>query len=676
MFCKNFKLTLSRLAFQLLPLLFFLVGLMSFGTGGSLAASQGEVPLIPRSVIFAELEKENLKISPNAKYLAYLAPDANKVSQICCVELQQLEQKRNFDLEKCIQLTEGKNTIDRYRWCFDNKHLLFLRDNDGDQNFHLYAVNRLTKEQKDLTPFDGVHCEIVALSPRFPNEVLVAINKRDKNKHDVYTIQIDSGKINLNTVNPGNVDAHYFVANLNLRVCAAVTTNADGGKTLLFRPRKQSKWQKILTASVYEEIEPLAISRDEKRIFCDTDKFSNCASLVSVDTQTHKPTIIVNDKENDINGDLINPLTGQIVAIGVLKDKRKWYAVDPRVALDLQILQKKRAASLNLLQSDLTNRFWTVAYTYDDRPTEYCLYDRVTKRLDTVFEDCPQLRNYNLAKMQPFTFKARDGMTIHGYLTLPPNAEPKVLPAVLVAHGGPDSRDRWGLNLLTQWLANRGYAVVSINYRGSVGFGKRYVQAGARQIGSKLPQDLIDGIDSLIGKGIINPNKVAIMGGSFGGYLTLYGLCFYPERFACGVDLYGPTDWLSMIKEYPVHYAALQAHIKMYLGDLKSPADRKMLTECSPLFYASQIKAPLLMAQGANDPKVRPSQSQKIYDTLKQKGIPVQYTLYKDEGHGLAKESNRLHFFAQTEAFLAEHLGGQAEPQDSATQTSAAIIMK
>lgn len=671
MFCKDFDLVLRRLAFQSM-LLFLIFSQVS----GSWATSQGETPLIPRSVIFAELERENLKISPNAKYLSFLAPDVNKVVQIWIVENQKLDPNKNIDLSKSIQLTFGNDSIDKYKWSFDSKHVLFARDHDGDQNFHIYSTDLVTKEQKDLTPFEGVHCQIVALSPRFPHEVLVAINKRDKNKHDVYLIQIDTGEISLNTANPGNVDAYFFLANQNLRVCAAVNTNSDGSKTLLFRPKGQSKWKKIFTASVYEEIEPLAISRDEKKIYCDTNRFSNCSSLVAVDTQSHKPTIIVNDKENDINSSLDNPSTGQVIAIGVLKDKRKWYAVDPRVSLDIQILQKKRDASLDLLQSDLMNRWWTVAYTYDNRPTEYCLYDRATKRLLTVFEDCPELRKYVLAKMQPFSYRARDGMMIHGYLTLPPNAGSKRLPAVLLAHGGPDSRDHWGLNLATQWLANRGYAVIAINYRGSTGFGKRYVQAGARQIGDKLPKDLIDGIDFLIAKGTIDPNKIAIMGGSFGGYLSLYGLCFYPERFACGIDSYGPTDWLSMIKEYPVHYAALQAHIKMYLGDVKSPADRKMLIDCSPLFHADQIKSPLLITQGANDPKVRPSQSQKIYDTLKQKGIPVQYTLYKDEGHGFSKEANRQHFFGQAEAFLAEHLGGKYEPQDPSVANGSAVTMK
>jgi dipeptidyl aminopeptidase/acylaminoacyl peptidase len=618
-------------------------------------------PLIPRAVLFGNPEKASPQISPDGKYLAYVAPDAKDVQQVWV---------RTIGKDDDRALTNDKKRgIRTFFWTYDGEQLVYLQDNDGDENYHLIAVNLKTGIIRDLTPFHGVRAEVVDLDAKFPKEILVGMNLKDKKKFDVYRINLANGAVEFDTANPGNIIG--WTADADFKIRAATAATKDGGYDLLFRKSPEAKWEKLRHWGSEEQGSPLAFSKDNKTLFVTANHDANALRLLAVDLDSKKETVLAEDENYDVSGVLIHPEKRTIQAVNFNKDKIVKKILDDRIVEDFKILGKLKKGQVNLVNRDQADKTWLVSFSNDNGPTYYYAYDRAAKKGTFLFSHQPKLEGLSLAEMKPISFKARDGLVLHGYLTTPVGIPAKNLPTVLLVHGGPWARDSWGYSGYVQWLANRGYAVLQINFRGSTGYGKNFLNAGNKEWAGKMHDDLIDGVNWLVKQGIADPKKIAIMGGSYGGYATLVGLTFTPDVFACGVDIVGPSNLITLLKSIPPYWAQAKAMFSKRVGDLEKEED--FLKERSPLFLADKIKAPLLIGQGANDPRVKQAESDQIVLALRKAGKTVEYVIYTDEGHGFARPENRLHFFARAEAFLARHLGGRAEAADTVKGHSGVI---
>jgi dipeptidyl aminopeptidase/acylaminoacyl peptidase len=370
--------------------------------------------------------------------------------------------------------------------------------------------------------------------------------------------------------------------------------------------------------------------------------------------------VIAEDAEYDVGGAMSHPVKHIIQAVAFNREKVEWQVLDKSIADDFKALAKANKGEFNVVSRDLADKNWLVVYTTDDGPATYYAYDRESKKTKRMFSVQPKLEGLTLAAMKPISYKSRDGLTIHGYLTLPPGVEAKKLPTVLLVHGGPWARDSWGFQPMPQWVATRGYAVLQVNFRGSTGYGKKFLNAANREWSGKMHNDLLDGVDWLVKDGVADAKKVAIMGGSYGGYATLVGLTFTPDTFCCGVDIVGPSNIITLLKSIPPYWEPALAMFAKRVGDIKK--DEDFLKACSPLYKVDKIKAPLLIGQGANDPRVKQAESDQIVEAMRKEKKPVEYIVFTDEGHGFARPENRMFFYAKSEEFLAKYLGGRCEP--------------
>lgn len=605
--------------------------------------------LISREILFGNPEKTSPQLSPDGKYLAYIAPDENNVLQVWLRTVGQEDDQ--------ILTADKKRGVRIFFWTYSADQLIYMQDSDGDENFHLYLVNVQSKIVRDLTPFQGVKAEVVGLEPKFPDQVLVGLNLNNPQKFDVYRINLKNGAVEFDTDNPGNIISWTEDAKLEVR--AATASTPDGGYDLLLKTPDQ-QWEILRHWGPEEEGSAVSFSADGKTLYIEGNHDANALRLLAVDLDTHQETVITEDKQYDVAGIIIQPLTRVIQAVSFYKDKQEWQIIDQSIAADFEELAKVRSGEFFIVSRDLEDKNWLVGYNTDDGPVYYYSYKRETKTSTFLFSNQPKLEGLQLASMQPISFEARDGLTIHGYLTTPVGIPSENLPTVLLVHGGPWVRDTWGLDPEAQWLANRGYAVLQVNYRGSTGYGKSFVNAGNREWAGKMHDDLIDSVNWLVEQGISDPQKIAIMGGSYGGYATLVGLTFTPEVFAAGVDIVGPSSLITLIQTIPPYWEPLKAMLYHRVGNLET--EEEFLKSRSPLFFADRIQKPLLIGQGANDPRVKQSESDQIVTAMQQAGLPVQYVLYPDEGHGFARPENRLHFYAIAEEFLAKYLGGRFEP--------------
>jgi dipeptidyl aminopeptidase/acylaminoacyl peptidase len=617
-------------------------------------ASAKETTLIPREVLFGNPERANPQISPDGKMLAYLAPDKKNVLQVWV---------RTVGKEDDRQVTnDAKRGIRQYFWAFDGKHLLYMQDADGDENFHLYAVNLQDKGSevaaKDLTPFKGVRAQGVELDHKFPDELLVGLNVKNKAKFDMYRINLKGGEPKLDTENPGTVLA--WVADPEFKVRAATASTPDGGFDLLVRDAPDKEWRKLRHLTNEEEGQTVGFSKDGKTLYIISNQDANAQRLLAIDLPADKEKVVAEDPEYDLGGAFVHPTNHTIQAVAFNRDIVEWKVLDDSIANDFKVLGKAHEGQFNVASRDLADKTWIVGYNQDVGPTVFYVYDRETQKTQKLFSTQPKLEGLPLAAMKPISFKARDGVTIHGYLTAPTGVEAKNLPTVLLVHGGPWGRDAWGYNGMVQWLANRGYAVLQTNFRGSAGYGKKFINSGDREWAGKMHDDLLDAVNWITKEGVADPKKIAIMGGSYGGYATLVGLTFSPDVFAAGVDIVGPSNLVSLLKTIPPYWGPMKAMFAKRVGDPEK--DEAFLKSRSPLFKVDQIKAPLLIGQGANDPRVKQAESDQIVKAMRDAKKDVEYVVYKDEGHGFARPENRLHFYAIAEQFLAKHLGGRAEP--------------
>lgn len=631
-----------RLLLLLVPLL-LTIGAVS-------QAAPADTPnLIPRDVLLGNPEKAQPQLSPDGTMLGYLAPD-NGVLNVFVRTVGKNDDR--------VITSDKKRGIRFYGWQYDSQHLVYIQDRDGDENWHLYQTNLKTRATRDLTPFEGIQARLVAYDVNFPDTALLGINKRDRRVHDVYRLNLKDGALELDTENPGDVTG--WAADNNLQVRAATSVTEDGGTLIRVRDSAKAPWREFQRWGNDETFGGvIGFSPDNTRLRAISSVDANAARLVEIDIATGKSTVLAEDPDYDVGGVLTNEKTKAIEAVQFNRARREWKVLDKSVSADFETIKKQRDADFSIASRDLGDKTWIVTYNDDDAPLYYYTYDRGKREAAVLFSNRPQLEKYKLAPMKPVSFKARDGMTIHGYLTMPVTAGKKA-PMVVDVHGGPWFRDSWGLNSEVQWLANRGYAVLQVNYRGSNGYGKKYLNAADREWAGKMHTDVVDGKRWAIAQGYADPEKVCIFGGSYGGYATLVGVTFTPDEFRCGVDIVGVANLITFLKTIPPYWEPMRNLWYKRVGHLEK--DAEFLKERSPLFKADRIKVPLLVAQGANDPRVKKSESDQIVRAMRQKGLDVEYLVYPDEGHGFARPQNRVSFYAAAERFLAKYLGGRAEP--------------
>ena len=617
-------------------------------------AATSAVPLIPRKVLFGNPERAQPRLSPGGERLAYIAP----VDGVLNVWVGPVGLGVGGDGFEPVTRDTDRG-IRQYFWAEDGRYLVYLQDKGGDENWRLYAVDPATKEIRDLTPFENVQARPLEKNTHFPDELLIELNKRDPQLHDVYRLNLADGGLELVAENPGNIAG--WVADVDMRVRGALSAYPDGAFGLLVRKTEEDDWREMLRWGSEDSLSsgPIGFSGDGARMFLKDSRGANAARLVRLDLLTEKVDTLAEDPRHDVSDVLVHPDAREVQAAAFTRARTEWTVLDEAIREDFAAIGKLHPGDFAVVSRDRADENWLVAFTADDGPVPYYVYNRDEKRGTHLFDDRPELKEYTLAPMESISFETRDGLEIHGYLTLPPALGRKNLPMVLNVHGGPWVRDEWGYDPEAQWLANRGYACLQVNYRGSTGYGKKFLNAGNKEWGAKMHDDLVDAVRWALEESIADPERVAIYGGSYGGYAALVGATFTPDLFRCAVDVVGPSNLITLIESIPPYWKPLVAVFHERVGNPET--EEEFLKSRSPLFRVDKIKIPMLIAQGANDPRVKQAESEQIVAAMKEKGIDCEYLLFSDEGHGFAKPENRLKFYAAAERFLAKHLGGRSQ---------------
>jgi dipeptidyl aminopeptidase/acylaminoacyl peptidase len=619
------------------------------------------VDLIPRSVLFGNPERTSPDISPDGSSLAWIAPRffAGRGDGVLNLWVAPAGGESGVDWAAARPVTEDTDRgIRMFAWAHDGRHLLYVQDVGGDENWRLYDVDPESGARRDLTPFEGIHATIIGTSKRRPDEVLVGINADNPQLHDVYRLHLASGELVKEIENPGYAG---WLADEDLVVRCAIAPLPDGSFDVLVRDSGEDEFRHLLSVPAEDatSTDVVSFSGDGRSVLMISAAGSDTGRLTRVDLATGESTVLAEDTEADVSGVLLHPDTRDPLIVMVLKDRMTYTVLDPSVADDLKAVRALHPGDPTFSGRDEADTTWLIAFTVDAGSVTYFMYDRATKTGRLLFSARPALDGYELAPMEPFSFTARDGLLIHGYVTFPPGLGRTGLPAVVDVHGGPQVRDTWGYNPEAQWLANRGYLCIQVNYRGSTGYGKAFVAAGDREWGGKMHDDLIDAVGYAVGQGWADKSKVAIYGGSYGGYAALVGAAFTPDVFCCAVDIVGPSNLKTLLETIPPYWAPMIAQLYRRVGNPETDAD--FLWSRSPLSRAHDIRIPLLIAQGANDPRVKQAESEQIVAALTEAGIDHEYMLFPDEGHGFAKPENRIKFYTAAERFLAKYLGGRYE---------------
>lgn len=614
--------------------------------------------LIDRRVMFGNPEKANVQISPDGKHVSWLAAKDGVMNIFVAPYGKPAEAK--------VVTADTTRPVRVYFWANDNKHLLYMQDTGGDENYHLHRVVVATGEVVDLTPLPKVKADLVGTSLKRPGHLLVGLNDRDPKYHDLWEIEIATAKKTLVAKNEQGFGG--WIAGEDLKPHLAMKLEHDGS-TNFFRPDGKGGWAQFDSTAPRDSMEVLGLTKRDDAAYVADDRDRNTAALYLMDLKTKKKKLLLEDPKADITNLIFHPTELTPLASNVEYDKKRIVVLDKSVQADFDGIAKLAEGVISIPSMTRDNKLWIVAIHGDRQPLRYYTWDRTKKKGELLFSTRPDLEGQPTTRMHPVIIGARDGMQLVSYLSLPKEADAnedgkveQQVPAVLLVHGGPWGRDVWGFNGIHQLLANRGYAVLSVNFRGSSGLGKDYINAGNGEWGKKMHDDLIDAKRWLVAQGVTAANKVCIMGGSYGGYATLAGLTLTPDEFACGVDIVGPSNIITLVNTIPPYWASIIGLFKFRMGDWTNPEVAKQLLEVSPLTHVAKIKRPLLIGQGANDPRVKQSESDQIVKAMQQKGLPVTYILFPDEGHGFARPENNLSFYAATEAFLSAHLGGKYQP--------------
>ncbi|WP_028007565.1 S9 family peptidase [Solimonas flava] len=624
-------------------------------------------PLLPRSLLLGNPSRAAPLLSPDGRRISFIAP-LDGVLNIWIAPADDPAAARPLTRDT------GRG-IRQHGWAHAGTHLWYLQDEGGNENFHLYSVPIDGGAALDLTPYPRVQARIVGFSRRFPREALVAVNHRDPRWHDVLRIDLGDGRTTTVCENHGFAQ---FLADDALQLRVALRNTADGGRDVLVPDG--AGWRELFHIGRDDVItsSPLAVGPDDSGLLYFLDsRGRDTAAAVAIDAASGAVTALGAHPRTDVLGVVFNPQTRRPEAYRTDELQPEWTVIDPAVEADFRHLRAQASGDFRIVDRSADDRRWIVVFSCDRLPGHYYLYERDSGRLAFLFSARPDLEGWTLAAMRAVAIEARDGRRLVSYLSLPPDASPAAgpLPMVLLVHGGPWSRDHYGYNPEHQFFASRGYAVLSVNFRGSTGFGKDFVNAGDLEWGGRMHEDLLDAVEWAVTQGIAQRERIAIMGGSYGGYAALAGLSFTPEVFACGIDIVGPSNLETLLSSFPAYWAPLFENFAQRVGDPRTEAGRALLRARSPLHCCERIVRPLLIAQGANDVRVTRAESDQIVETLQRNGQPVIYALYPDEGHGFARPQNRLSFMAIAEAFLASVLGGRCQPYGDDLGASSLVIL-
>lgn len=631
----------------------------TLGTNTELMSTTTSEEIIPRDVLFGNPKNTSPQISPDGKYLAYLAPSAEGVLNVF------VRESKDDNNDNARMITDEKaRGIRQYQWAPDGETLLFLQDFEGDENFHLWSIDAASDSAlaaKDLTPGENVKASNLITNKRFPDELLVGTNEREPALFDMYRVQYKTGERTLDTLNPGDV-LGWGTEDTSFQVREAlVKSQEDSSETIRVRDDESTEWRDLISFPYGENGNLVEFCKDGKSCYMVSSIGRETTALLRVDLATGETleTISSNDK-CDVGGVVIDDDTKELKAISYNYAKVEREFIDEELKEDFKVLKSlgPENSEVSVASKTRDEKTWVVAYTRSDGPAEYCIYDQTKKTIKPLFVSNPDLLKYKFSPMEDVIITARDGLEMVAYLTRADTE--KVTPLILLVHGGPWARDSYGFNQQAQWFANRGYATLQVNYRGGTGYGKSFLHKGDGEWGvGDMQHDLTDSVKWAIDQGIADPENICIFGGSYGGYACLAGLTFTPDIYKCGVDIVGPSNIKTLLDSIPSYWGPLRNDMLLKIGDVDS--DETFNEKISPLFHIDEIKSPLLIGQGANDPRVKQAEADQIAFAMKKKGIPVEYVLYPDEGHGFARPENRIDFNGRAELFLAKHLGGRAE---------------
>jgi len=606
---------------------------------------------IPMKDFFRNPQTTSFRLSPDGRHLAFRKPWQTRLN----IHVQEIGR----DEERRIT-SAAERDIAGYFWASDSR-IAYVQDKGGDENFRLYAVNIDGTEEKDLTPFEKVRVQLIDDLKDDDEHVLAAMNQRDPRFFDAYRINVLTGELEMIAQNPGNILGWQTDHDGRLRVA----TTSDGvSRSLLYRDSEKDDFQVLLTTSFKETLSPLFFTFDNKNLYVASNIGRDKTAIYEYDIKEKKQTtLLYENPEVDVETLLRSDKRRTVTGVAFTTDKRHYHFFDEERAKLQQDIEARLPGYEVAVASMSRDETRALVYAGSDRTLgTYYFYDRANSDFRKLADVGPWLVPDELSEMKPITYTSRDGLTIHGYLTLPRGLKPKQLPVVVNPHGGPWGRDYWGYNPEVQFLANRGYAVLQVNFRTSTGYGRKFWEAGFKQWGLKIQDDITDGVRWLIDQGIADPKRVGIYGGSFGGYATLAGLAFTPDLYACGVDYVGVSNLFTLIKTIPAYWEPMRQMFYEMMGDPEK--DKELYEKVSPIFHADNIKVPVLVAQGANDPRVNKAESDQIVDALKKRGIEVVYMVKDNEGHGFRNEENRFDFYRAMEEFLGKHLGGRVGPKD------------
>jgi dipeptidyl aminopeptidase/acylaminoacyl peptidase len=615
--------------------------------------------LIDRDVIFGNPEIAAAELSPDGKYIAFLKPwkDTRNVYVKAVGE--------PFSAARLLT-TETKRPVAGYLWTQDSKYILFAKDNDGDENFNVYAVDPSAKPasgadappSRDLSGLKNVRVILYEVPKSDPDIVYIGLNDRDKAWHDLYRLTISTGEKTLVRKNTERITGWVFDLKGQLRLA---TRSAENGDTEMLRVDADG-FTKVYSCSVFETCAPLHFQPGDQRVYLETNQGSDLISLVLFDPQSSKTEVVESDPlgKVDLGGALFSEATDELVETWYTADRVKTYYKNKAFGDDVHWIEHQFPDhEIRVVSRTKDEQTWLVTAVSDTEPGETLLFDRKTRGLTPQFKIWEKLPRTDLAQMKSVTYKSSGGLEIPAYLTLPKGVPAKNLPTLIIPHGGPWGRDQWGYNQLAQFFANRGYAVLMPNFRGSTGYGRKFLDAGNHEWGRKMQDDLTWGVKYMVSQGIADPKRVGILGASYGGYATLAGVAFTPDLYSAAVDIVGPSNLITLLDSIPPYWESIRKLFYERMGDPNTPQGKALLMDESPLNSADKIKTPLLVAQGANDPRVNRREAEQIVIALRDRGFPVEYLLAPDEGHGFARPINNLALFMQSEKFLAQHLGGR-----------------
>lgn len=631
-------------------------------TDGLRATPKGlkSTKLIPRGVLSGNPDKANVLISPDGSKLSYHA-EVDGVMNVW------VGPTANPAAAKPVTDDKAQG-VPIYGWVLDSRHVWYAQDKEGDGNWHIHVIDLKTNERRDLTPIDGVWARFQRVSYKFPNEVLIAISGRTSELYEIYRVNVETGERTL-VLQDGHYTEYRADDDFNLRFASKSTP--DGGAEFFKRADGGGDWTQFMRLSRDDTMNtgPVGFDKRGKILYMADSSGRDTIALVAYNLETDEKSVVASDPRVDLDRLISHPTEKTIEAAAFTYERCEWKILDDSVKADFDYLKTVADGEIRTISRTLDDKQWIVEFVMDDGPVRFYHYDRGAGKAKFLFTNHEELEGLPLAKMHPVVIKSRDGLDLVSYVSLPAwtdsdgDGRPESpLPTVLLVHGGPWARDTWSYGALTQWLANRGYAVLSVNFRGSSGFGRNFINAAKKEWGRRMHDDLIDAVNWAIKQGIAEPKRIAIMGGDYGGYAVLTGLTVTPDAFACGVTVCGPSNLITLLESIPPHWEPVVDRYTTRVGDHRTGEGRKLLTERSPLTHVDRITRPLLIAHGAHDPQVKEAEADQIVKAMEKKSIPVTYVLFADEGHGLARPENSKAFFAVAEAFLAKHLGGRYEP--------------